>query len=62
LHTISALLVKENFVLMTAGNNFASDTSIDCLAGGWPRAQTGRQSSQFEAGCRRAWRRPWIGC
>jgi hypothetical protein len=35
---ISALLVKEDFVLMTAGNNVASDAIIDCMAERRPQA------------------------
>jgi hypothetical protein len=34
----SLLLVKEDFVLMTAGNKSRRDASIDCMAGKGPNA------------------------
>jgi hypothetical protein len=35
---ISLLLVKEDFVLMTAGNKVVWDAFIDCMAGKGPNA------------------------
>jgi hypothetical protein len=35
---ISLLLVKEDFVLMTAGNKVVCEASIDCMAGKGPNA------------------------
>jgi hypothetical protein len=59
--TISALLVKEDFVLMTAGQcNFGAID--DCAAGAGRAPFWGTNRGNSPKVTVRVWRRPWIGC